>query len=502
MTRDYTTVERSIIGCAISDPIETAQRLSGMLQPADFRDYSCRIAYTALLRDPPHFTAALAIDAISSAQAREIVADCQSVAAPLDTVMRQADVLAKRTATEAFFAEIRDVIQRTDGDIDAAAEALLPLITHAGTSTDKTPLRPIADVYEAFTASYTSSTPDGVPVPLRGLELLFGHELALGEVWTHSARPGIGKSSLIAACLWAWASMGIKTAFFTGEMGAGDEIKRQIARCCTDITLSEIRNPRVRAERGNEIVSRGRSGVVTPNLWITDESDLSLPWIESQLYRVSAQGYYPQVVVIDNLQLLSPDASLKSSYQAEMRLTSDIKRLAKRHHILVVLLSQVTKPARDVDDRYDPITQQSVKGSGTDANSAYMTGCYQYAGERHNSGGLSDDELADLNATRPLMVITSLKNRHEGAVTSALLMEFDKPHQTWTLSQQLYSSKEHMAGIKRLKAADTQNAAAVVAAMDAAMDGGAFVKIKDKKQPLPPTEFDLLDDDGELPFGD
>lgn len=190
-----------------------------------------------------------------------------------------------------------------------------------------------------------------------------------GEVCGIMARPSIGKTMLLGHMLRQIAYTDAGAVCFSLEMPAA-QICARLARSIYGCTRDELED---RIKDGLDGSTYVKS---LPRTVLIDTPGLSLQKMESALRNLTPRllgGEPPRVVIIDHLGLIGGDRAL-STYDRVSTQAREIKELAKRHHVAVLLAIQVN---RDIGgDGSKELTLGAARDSGVVEEAMdYLVGC-------------------------------------------------------------------------------------------------------------------------------
>ena len=181
---------------------------------------------------------------------------------------------------------------------------------------------------------FTSGVLPSLPLPLAGLDRL---KIRPGSLTAFAARPGAGKSAMLAALALEAAGAGWQTLFVTLEMPAL-ELKQRFVAALSGSPLSAVVEP---GELTHDLIAASQRLAGLP-LWLEDLSGKSL-----DLERIvrDAAGFaadHPKpLLVLDYLQLVHTRERHEKRHEAIGHVCRELKRLALRSHLPVVTAAQL-----------------------------------------------------------------------------------------------------------------------------------------------------------------
>lgn len=200
----------------------------------------------------------------------------------------------------------------------------------------------------------------GIPSGIRGLDDRHGGYQP-GQLILRAARPGMGKTASLLVTILAAARAGFKVGFFTLEMTTQQLIDRLVSM------EVEIPTPRLRSgqlsEADCERIEEKRIEIEKLPIWIDEKGQATTSYIA----RVSAKWkreHGVNFILADYLQIMAADSRYKGQKVNETgQISSDLKHLAKKLELPVLVLSQLN---REVDKRTDkrPVLPD-LRDSGT-----------------------------------------------------------------------------------------------------------------------------------------
>jgi replicative DNA helicase len=194
--------------------------------------------------------------------------------------------------------------------------------------------------------------------PMRPKQLVIG-----------AARPGMGKTAVALSYAIGAARSGHGVLFVSLEMSSCELAARMAADMCFNgnesVPFSAIRDGRLNDWQMRKVTEAGSRMHGLP-LNVIDAGHLTIGrlsmLVRRHARRMEANGHRLELVVVDYLQLLSPDARSRSSYEAVSEVSRGLKALAKDQNVAVFALAQLS---REVEKRTDKRPQLSdLRDSG------------------------------------------------------------------------------------------------------------------------------------------
>jgi replicative DNA helicase len=230
-----------------------------------------------------------------------------------------------------------------------------------------------------------------------------------GQLITIGARSSMGKSTFALNAAVNVANQGIPTLFISLEMTIA-ELEGKILGQLGHVRGDDYSDPRsIGIETFSKLVASAKGSADLP-LHLDDGSYSSATDIEVAVMKLNNDRIEPiKVVFVDYLQLMSLDGGANNMVQAISKLTRELKQLAKKLGIAIVILSQLSRGVESRNDKRPMMSDLRDSGSiEQDSNMILML--YRDAYYNPNT------EMGD--ATEVLIV----KNR--GGATGMALLNF------------------------------------------------------------------------------
>lgn len=183
-----------------------------------------------------------------------------------------------------------------------------------------------------------------------------------------AGRPGMGKTTAAHSYALGAAVRGHGVLFVSLEMSSTELAGKMAADLCFEqfkIPFSAIRDRKLGSWQRDRIVE-ARDYISTLPFTVVDTGNLTIGrlnmLIRRHARRMAAQGHKLELVVVDYLQLLSPDSKGRSNYEAVSEVSRGLKAMAKDHGLTIMALAQLS---RSVENREDKRPQLSdLRDSG------------------------------------------------------------------------------------------------------------------------------------------
>lgn len=354
MTAHSIQAEESVIGACMID--ETAYwRVSDVLTTADFWDGNCRALWELIgglhkvNRPVDPVTIGDLIRAQGWANAKELdnfVFDLARNTPGSANVRAYAEIVAKK-AQQRRVADAGTRIAKLSGD-DALAEAqaILGAVENrqaVHTQTAKDAVRDLVKLMHS--QSERSGSLLGVTTGIAGLDAMTCG-LCRKDLVIVAGRPSMGKTLLGLGMAMACAESGETAHFVTLEMSTSQCLQRLVSAKAS-VPHDEVRDAkRIREESWHRVAVASETIAELPLFF--DESVRDLASLVARITQVHA-AHGTRIVVIDYLSHV-PMPKAERQDLAVQEVTRELKRIAKRLDITVVLICQLN---RGVEGRAD-----------------------------------------------------------------------------------------------------------------------------------------------------
>lgn len=186
-----------------------------------------------------------------------------------------------------------------------------------------------------------------------------------------AGRPGMGKTALALSYALGAAERGHGVLYVSLEMSSAELAARMAADLCfgrsecDPVPYPAIRDGDLQYKQ-RQALNGARDFLETLPFAVVDAGNLTVGrlnmLIRRHARRMAAKGHKLELVIVDYLQLLSPDTKGRSNYEAVSEVSRALKAMAKDNGVAVFALAQLS---RTVETRPDKTPQLSdLRDSG------------------------------------------------------------------------------------------------------------------------------------------
>jgi replicative DNA helicase len=252
----------------------------------------------------------------------------------------------------------------------------------------------------------------GTPSGFHDLDELTGG-FQPGNLIVVAARPAMGKSALVTNIAENTAAEhGKAVALFSLEMSEAELAQRFLASQAK-LDGKDLRRGRVKSDRWPKVVRASEKLARSP-IYIDDSSDIGILEIRAKARRLHARSQL-DLLIVDYLQLVRPDASADSRVEQVGQMSRGLKILARELDIPVIAVSQLS---RAVESRNPPVPMLSdLRESGQIEQDADLV-MFLYRDEYYNEGSDRPGE-ADV-------IVAKHRNGPNGQVALAFISRHPK----------------------------------------------------------------------------
>lgn len=224
-------------------------------------------------------------------------------------------------------------------------EAILQVESVSAPTKIVTPHDFMPDVLASLQAQSSAKGVIGLPTGVDCLDHAIGG-LRSGELIVVGARPGAGKTALMAQMAYANCAADTPVGMFSLEMSRED-LGRRFISMVSSISASKVRDPRFIAKDEWRTVAAAAAEVSAWPLYVDDSGSMSISEMVARAKLLIAREGV-KLILVDYLQLVRApitDIRERVGYVADQ-----LRILAKMEKVPIVLLSQLKRPMRVNDE--------------------------------------------------------------------------------------------------------------------------------------------------------
>ncbi len=333
--------EMSVIGCLILECKDTKKILSSLSAKCFYTD-EAKKTFDIIKK---LYKANQSIDEVKVIQAgadKSFVISCAKFAPVVDRGLEYAKDVADcyhARFLDQSIEEFKAYGDTTNFDTPAEAQKRLEEITkqskaivnHITKSNDEK----IQDICISYANNFDNKI-DKIDTGFWQLDGLLGG-LQRGNMFVVAARPGMGKTAFAINCMMRMCSQGTRVLFDSLEM-TKEQIMDRIISCGMKINSRKISSRNLSETERETMNSLLNEIYTTYSLNIDDTPGVDIDYIERQLDKVPVD-----VLIIDYIGLIKPDSRYKNKYEAVGEISKDLKKLAKKYNIAVIVLCQLNR---------------------------------------------------------------------------------------------------------------------------------------------------------------
>jgi replicative DNA helicase len=280
-------------------------------------------------------------------------------------VERAAARRALLQATETVTALALDGEKETDAVLAAAAAAINDVLLGHSTSGESIPIRDAVGIYLNELEDVSQEAASGYSGLVTGYPDLDHMLDGLMGLCVVGARPGGGKSALLASMVANVAARGKRVYLWSGEMPAAQITNRLIAGVAR-VDSSRVRRqlrPHGLDDQQHSEVLRAAAEIGTWKIVINDHAAITPPALRADIQRTQARLGGVDLVVIDYLGLMGSDINFKdNAYAKTSYFARALKHISSEMSVPVLCAAQLS---RSVASRADKRPQMNdLRDSG------------------------------------------------------------------------------------------------------------------------------------------
>jgi replicative DNA helicase len=182
----------------------------------------------------------------------------------------------------------------------------------------------------------------GVPTGFRKLD-----QLLSGLQKTHlniaAGRVHMGKTMLATSITQniIKRKLGTNIATFTMEMSSTEYMSRLIAGISM-VEAESLKHSSLSVEQWYR-VAYARKLLHESNIYIDDTAAINCTYIDDSLKHLNKNGALPELVIVDYLQIMTPEGKNSNREQEVASISRSLKRLAKKHNTSILAMAQLNR---------------------------------------------------------------------------------------------------------------------------------------------------------------
>jgi replicative DNA helicase len=261
-----------------------------------------------------------------------------------DNAQRYAQTVAQDYTAAKLTARVMQALPGGAGDLIAALDEIRAALDEAkGTAAAADGVKPLSECLVDFLAEL-QRPPAHVP---SGFALLDKHigGFKPGDVDVIAGRSGAGKSDFALAIALRLASAGHKVLYESLEM-SGADVAQRLVSAKAQVNSAAIRSRTcVRNSGMMDDISTATDLLYGLPLLVDAPSSLNPNGLEARIFK-----HRPEVVIVDNLDLMRPTRQLRDKWQAVEETSHSLKAIATRQQCCILELVQLNRVTdRDMD---------------------------------------------------------------------------------------------------------------------------------------------------------
>ena len=204
--------------------------------------------------------------------------------------------------------------------------------------------------------------------------------LDLGDVLVLGGYPSDGKTALMLQFAWKMSQQH-PVGIFSFETGAGKLMDRLVTQAVPELRFTDVKHGKMSAEQWRAVTASSVQISKRP-IQIIEAAGMSA---EDVLGVTLARGF--KVIALDYVQIVKPGTIRKGGTRAEevAEISKTLALMARRHKLLVIELSQLSRPAKNSKGKTPPPTLSSLRESGQLEQDADVVALLYRIGEAENA---------------------------------------------------------------------------------------------------------------------
>lgn len=204
--------------------------------------------------------------------------------------------------------------------------------------------------------------------------------LDLGDVLVIGGYPSDGKTALMLQWAWRMAEK-LSVGVFSFETSSEKITDRLVTQAVPELRFSDVKRSTMDTPAWKAVTVNG-TAITRRKLEIVEAAGMTAADI---LGVALARGF--KVICIDYVQLVSPGTVRRGGTRAEevAEISKELALMARRHKMLVIELSQLTRPQKNAKGKTPPPTLSSLRESGQLEQDADVVALLYRVGDAQNA---------------------------------------------------------------------------------------------------------------------
>ena len=351
---DWTNAQAYVIGSALIDP-DCVPAIMSLASPEDFggefRTLLDAIRDLAIRGQPVDPVTVLnSVGPVYRDTVKQLIAETPTsanVRAYID-VCREQSRLARLTALgaeltgAATLPEARETLQKAQAV--AVEQDAARIVT-------------MRDALQQFYADHQAGEKKYISTGIRAMDERL--TLDLGDVLVLGGYPSDGKTALMLQWAWRMAEQH-PVGIFSFETSAGKLMDRLVTQAVPDLRFTAVKHSTMDTAQWRAVTASSVEITKRP-IQIIEAAGMSA---EDVLGVTLSRGF--KIIALDYVQLVRPGVVRKGGTRAEevAEISKTLALMARRHKLLVIELSQLSRPAKNNKGKTPPPTMASLRESG------------------------------------------------------------------------------------------------------------------------------------------
>jgi replicative DNA helicase len=367
--------ELSVLGSAVLNP-EVLDDITGLLQPEDFYDSAHEMIFRTLVavhQSNRRFDIVLLTDRLKSEDLYEVVGGAKYLMEILNAVpnaahaVYYAEIVRKHAIARRLIIGCTEILADAYDRASPVEELVARTESVAARISDST-ITPqdTRSFSEAMFASMDAlqARMDGTHQRLLDVGLdAFDNVMGLGPggLTVVAGRPGMGKTAAAVRIARYLAREHKRVYFVTLEMTATELIERMLAAEARE-NYSLMAKGRINATQRQNITDHSMCMSSWP-IFLDDSPSRNVPQIGATARRLTRRYGTLDAIIIDYLQLISPDNARDPRQEQVAKISRGLKLLAREMKVPVICMAQVNRETEEAADKRPRLSHLRESGA-------------------------------------------------------------------------------------------------------------------------------------------